>query len=136
MEAVNPNQAEVPQRPPTIEAIVEQVVAQTITQLLQPYLVRLQRPEPLVFTVAQAAEVLQLSSDSVTRLVKRGVLARVPHIDGKLLIPRSSVADLVSGAATNDSADDTTVRHLPERLSDMRSAPSRESRGRSRRSPA
>ena len=52
-------------------------------------------PEPLVYTVAQAATVLQVSPDTVTRLVRPGVLDRVPHIDGTQLIPRASIDRLV-----------------------------------------
>ena len=91
--------------PTSIEELIERAVAQTIERLLEPYLVRLSKPEPLVYTVAQAAEVLQVSTDTIGRLVKRGVLDRVPHLDGKTLIPRVSVEHLVGGAGTDGHAD-------------------------------
>jgi excisionase family DNA binding protein len=50
----------------------------------------------MVFTVSQAAQVLQVSEDTIGRLVRRGVLPRVPHLDGKVLIPRQAVVRLVA----------------------------------------
>jgi hypothetical protein len=75
--------------------------------------------------VVQASKVLQVSSDTVTRLVSRGVLARVPHVEGKVLIPRRSVEVLVDSrgwgscaqdereipAARRTSAETPTLRH-------------------------
>lgn len=84
------------ERPATIEDLVEAAVTRSVERLLGPHLVKLSRPEPLVYTVAQAAEVLQLSTDSVTRLVKKGVLVRVPWVDGKLLIPKRCVEELLA----------------------------------------
>ena len=34
----------------------------------------------------------------MSRLIRRGVLDRVPHIDGKQLIPKRSLEELVDGA--------------------------------------
>jgi hypothetical protein len=45
--------------------------------------------------VGQVAVVLQVSDDTVARLVKRGAPPRVPHLDGKVLIPRAAVERLV-----------------------------------------
>jgi len=82
----------------SIEQLVEAAVTRAIKLLLEPYLSRLSEPEPLVYTVAQAAAILQVSPDTVSRLIRRGVLDRVPHIDGKQLIPKRSVEELVDGA--------------------------------------
>jgi excisionase family DNA binding protein len=73
-------------------------VQRGIDRCLRPYLHRLAQPEPVVSTALQAAAVLQVSVDTVWRLVKRGVLPRVPHLEGKLLIPREAVDRLVNGA--------------------------------------
>jgi hypothetical protein len=54
--------------------------------MLGPYLAKLCAPEPAVYTVAHAAVVMQVSEDTISRLVKSGVLPRVPHLDGKILI--------------------------------------------------
>jgi len=87
--------------PTSIEELIERAVARTIEGLLEPYLTRLSKPEPLVYTVSQAAEVLQVSTDTIGRMVKRGVLDRVPYLDGKTLIPRVSIEDLVAGAGSD-----------------------------------
>ena len=83
-----------------IEALIEDAVFRAVARLLEPHLARLVEPAPLVYTVAQAATALQISP--VTRLVRRGVLDRVPHIDGKQLIPRASLDRLVEGVSTAD----------------------------------
>ena len=85
-----------------IEALIEDAVFRAVARLLEPHLARLVEPAPLVYTVAQAATALQISPDTVTRLVRRGVLDRVPHIDGKQLIPRASLDRLVEGVSTAD----------------------------------
>ncbi len=89
-----------PLPPPTgtIEQLVEAAVIRAIEVSFEPYLARLSEPEPLVYTVAQAATILQVSPDTVSRLIRRGVLDRVPHIDGKQLIPKRSLEELVDGA--------------------------------------
>lgn len=84
----------------SIEQLVEAAVTRAVILLLEPYLYRLSEPEPLVYTVAQAAAILQVSPDTVSRLIRRGVLDRVPHIDGKQLIPKRSVEELVDGASS------------------------------------
>jgi excisionase family DNA binding protein len=81
-------------------------VERAINRLLEPHLRRLQSCSPAVYTVHQAAEVLQVSEDTIGRLVRRGVLHRVPHLDGKVLIPRQAVARLV------DEADDSAGTKL------------------------
>jgi excisionase family DNA binding protein len=70
---------------------------------------RLQPCSPAVYTVHQAAEVLQVSEDTIGRLVRKGVLPRVPHLEGKVLIPRQAVARLV------DDADDSAGTELEVR---------------------
>ena len=87
-------------------------MTRAVTELLEPYLVRLTKPEPLVYTVAQAATVLQVSPDTVSRLIRRGVLDRVPHIDGKQLIPRASLEELVAGSSTTDAANSSSRTQL------------------------
>jgi excisionase family DNA binding protein len=76
---------------------VEAAVERAIRRLLEPHLRRLQSCSPVVYTASQAAEVLQVSEDTIGRLIRKGVLPRVPHLDGKVLIPRQAVARLVDG---------------------------------------
>ncbi len=81
----------------TIEDQIEAAVERALERVLGPYLAKLCEPEPAVYTVAQATVVMQVSEDTISRLVKRGVLPRVPHLDGKVLIPRGAVEKLVAG---------------------------------------
>lgn len=83
------------QHPATIEEQIEAAVERAVERLLGPYLARLCQPEPAVYTLAQVAVVLQVSDDTVSRLVKRGALPRVPHLGGKVLIPRAAVERMV-----------------------------------------
>jgi excisionase family DNA binding protein len=103
----------------SIEACIEEAVERAIQRLLGPYLRRICEPAPAVYTVAQAAVVLQVSEDTVARLVRRGVLHRVPHVGGKVLIPRATVDELLAGqpaAAREASTTDT------DNVSSLRSA--------------
>mgnify|MGYP006952613397 CR=1 FL=1 len=70
-----------------IESQIEDAVERAVERLLKPYLRRICDPEPATYTASQAATVLQVSEDIIGRMVRRGVLIRVPHVDGKLLIP-------------------------------------------------
>jgi excisionase family DNA binding protein len=79
-----------------IEGLIEEVIERAVERLLGPYLRRICEPEPAVYTVAQAAVVLQVSEDTIARLVRRGVLHRVPHIGGKVLIPRVAIDELLT----------------------------------------
>jgi excisionase family DNA binding protein len=101
----------------SIEQLLEEAVYRAVHRLLAPYLSRLAEPEPLVYTVSQAAAVLQVSPDTVTRLVRRGVLERVPHVDGKQLIPRASIDRLVAGTdgTVPDAQAPTEVNPPPVR---------------------
>jgi len=97
----------------SLDEIVEAAVTRSIEQLLQPYLVKLQAPEPLVYTVGQAADVLQVSTDTVGRLVKRGLLVRVPHLDGKLLIPKSAVEEFIGGDSPQHEGPEVALNPGP-----------------------
>jgi excisionase family DNA binding protein len=81
----------------SIEVCIEDAVERAVERFLGPYLRRICEPEPAVYTVAQTAVVLQVSEDTIARLVRRGVLHRVPHVGGKVLIPRTAVDELVAG---------------------------------------
>jgi len=94
----------------TVEQLIEDVVERTLDRVLKPYLHRLHQPEPLVYTVNEAATVLSVSSDTIGRMIKKGVLVRVPHVDGKTLIPKASVHALIDiGGSAEVVAD---VRNL------------------------
>jgi excisionase family DNA binding protein len=82
-------------QPSTIEQQIEVAVQRTLDLVLGPHMRLLSEPEPAVYTVAQAAFVMQVSYDTILRLVKRGTLPRVPHLDRKVLIPRAAVEGLV-----------------------------------------
>jgi excisionase family DNA binding protein len=99
----------------SIEALVEAAVERAINRVLEPHLRRLQTVTPAVYTVGQAAEVLQVSDDTISRLVRRGILPRVPHLDGKVLIPREAVTLLIAGASGAP-----TVEREPSRATSSR----------------
>ncbi len=92
--------------PPNMESLMEAAVERAIERVLAPHLRRLTAYEPTVYTVAQVAEVLQVSDDTVGRLVRRGILPRVPHLEGKVLIPRRAVHRLIEGQPAADSSAD------------------------------
>jgi excisionase family DNA binding protein len=112
-------------RPASIEEHIEAAVARAVARLLGPYLKRLSVLEPMVFTVGQVAELMQVSEDTVGRMVKRGVLPRVPHLGGKILIPRRAVERLASGTDQPDEA----VTELPVNARSIRSAAARSDAG-------
>jgi excisionase family DNA binding protein len=76
---------------PSMEELIEAAVERAMGRALSHYIVRAGRPSPAVYTVSQAAEVLQVSEDTVGRMVRRGVLPRVPYVGGKVLIPRQAL---------------------------------------------
>jgi excisionase family DNA binding protein len=106
----------------TIESLIEVAVERAVSRVLRPHLHRLQMCEPMVFTVAQTAEVLQLSEDTIGRLVRRGVLPRVPHLDGKVLIPRQAVVRLVADQSPDQLAAEPSTDGSPASSRSMRSA--------------
>lgn len=120
MNAQQPFRSEVASDPASsIEACIEEVVERAIERLLGPYLRRICEPTPAVYTVAQAAVVLQVSEDTVARLVRRGVLHRVPHVGGKVLIPRAAVDELLAGRPPTVHGASTT---RTDNISPLRSA--------------
>ena len=80
----------------SLDAAVENAVAAALDKALGPYLRRLSDPEPLVYSVRQAAHVLATSTTTVRRLVEEGVLPIVPHMGQRIVIPRVAVANLVA----------------------------------------
>jgi excisionase family DNA binding protein len=82
--------------PVSLDAAVEKAVAAALEKALGPYLRRLSDPEPLVYSVRQAAHVLATSTTTVRRLVEEGVLPIVPHMGQRIVIPRVAVANLVA----------------------------------------
>lgn len=98
-----------------IDLLIEEAVRRGIEDVLGPYLHRLCQPEPIVLTAGQAATVLQVSEDTVWRLVKRGVLPRVPYLEGKLLIPREAITRLVEDSAGRAGDDITPLSSGPSR---------------------
>ena len=108
----------------TVEALIEAAVERAIRRALGPYLHRLTRCEPAVYTVVQAAEVLQVSEDTVGRLVRRGALPRVPHVDGKVLIPRRALDHITQVDADQHQAPFGGAAHLRRSTSPPAAGPS------------
>jgi excisionase family DNA binding protein len=108
---VRPSESGPPSSLSGMDALIEAAVERAIGRSLGPHLSRLSVCEPAVYTVAQAAEVLQVSEDTVGRIVRRGVLPRVPHVGGKILIPRRALDRLIESAEA--SPEKASVRADP-----------------------
>jgi excisionase family DNA binding protein len=59
---------------------------------------RLPTPSPDVLTLSETAHILRCSESSVTRLIRRGHLHRLPGLR-RVLIPRSSVDSFLAKAS-------------------------------------
>ena len=81
-----------------MEELIEAAVERAVLRVISPLLERRNTPAPIVYTVAQAADALQVSQDTISRMVRRGDLPRVPHVGGKVLIPRRALDQLVASA--------------------------------------
>jgi len=79
----------------SLDAAIQAVVVEAVQQALAPYMRRLADPEPLVYSVRDAAHVLRTSTNTVRRLVDEGVLPIVPHMGQRIVIPRLAVVRLV-----------------------------------------
>ena len=83
----------------SLDAAIQAVVVDAVQEALAPYLRRLADPEPLVYSVREAAHVLSTSTNTVRRLVEDGVLPIVPHMGQRIVIPRIAVVRLVEAMA-------------------------------------
>jgi excisionase family DNA binding protein len=84
----------------SLDVAIQTVVVEAIGEALAPYLRRLADPEPLVYSVREAAHVLSTSSTTVRRLIDEGVLPIVPHMGQRIVVPRMAVLRLVESAGT------------------------------------
>jgi excisionase family DNA binding protein len=101
----------------SIEELIELVVERAVHRAIGSLLARLDDPAPLVYTLAQAAKVLQISLDTVSGMVRRGVLPQVPHVGDRVLIPRWALDRLVGAGhepghpeATDPAPDEPASR--------------------------
>ena len=95
-----------------VEALMEAAVERAIRWSFGPCLHRLSACEPAVYTVAHNPEVLQVSEATIARMVRRGVLPRVPHVGGKVLIPQRALERLIEApelAQVAPVAEDTAA---------------------------
>jgi excisionase family DNA binding protein len=106
--AYQPAEATYP-APSSLEQLIEAAVERAVLRSIGPLLRRPNAPMPAVYTVSQAADLLQVSQDTVSRMVRRGVLPRVPHVGGKVLIPRAALDRLASEPQALRVVDDTAV---------------------------
>jgi excisionase family DNA binding protein len=87
----------------SLDGAIQAAVTAALAKALQPYLRRLSDPEPLVFSVPEAARVLRTSTNTIRRLVADGVLPTVPHMGHRILIPRSAIVRFVESAKSNEA---------------------------------
>lgn len=80
---------------PALEEILRAEVITAVNEALAPYTARLVDPEPLTWTIPQAAVVIGTSPTTVRKLVDAGHLPLVPHMGERRLIPRAAVEAFV-----------------------------------------
>jgi excisionase family DNA binding protein len=80
-----------------LEEQIEAAAERGVQRALAPHMHKLTGPERLTYTVRETAEVLGVSEPTVYRLIREGVLVKVPHLGTKVLIPRCAVEWLASG---------------------------------------
>jgi len=97
----------------SLDDAIQEAVIGAVQRALGPYLRRLADPEPLVFSVPEAARVLRTSTNTVRRLVEERVLPTVPHMGQRVLIPRSAVQRLVEAGAAPAIPQLTVVPEPP-----------------------
>lgn len=81
---------------------IEEQITEAVRAALDPYLDRLAQPEPLVYSVPEAAKAMRTSTNTIRRLVDDGHLPVVPHMGSRVLIPRVALRDFVNGKAHDD----------------------------------
>jgi len=113
----------------SLEDAIQEAVVVAVERALSPYLRRLAGPEPLVYSVPEAAKVLRTSTNTVRRLINEGILPTVPHMGQRVLVPRVAVQRLVEDERTLTGAADAAQRCLASVPSDRKGY---ESGGRSR----
>ena len=82
----------------SLDGAIQAVVVEAVREALAPYVRRRAEPEPLVYNVAETAQVLSTSTNTVRRMIERVVLPVVPHMGHRVVIPRSAVVRLVESA--------------------------------------
>lgn len=80
---------------PSLEEQIRQAVADGVGEYLDRYTRRLADPEPLTYTIPEAAVVIGTSDTTVRKLVNAGRLPLVPHMGERRLIPRIAVEAFV-----------------------------------------
>jgi excisionase family DNA binding protein len=83
----------------SLDVALERAVTAAVERALAPVLRCLREPEPLVYSVPEAAKALATSTNTIRRMVDEGVLPTVPHMGNRVVIPRSAVARLVDSAS-------------------------------------
>lgn len=67
----------------------------------------------LTCSVQETARLLGISRAQVYVLLKRGVLAKVPHLGRVCRIPRQSIEDLVAASTESTKGDGPVREHRP-----------------------
>ena len=96
----------------SLDDAVQRAVVEAVETALAPYIRRLSDPEPLVYSVPEAAHVLRTSTNTVRRLVDDGVLPTVPHMGHRVLVPRRAVERFVESATSLGTGGQAPARPL------------------------
>jgi hypothetical protein len=70
----------------SLDEAIEEAVVKAVQAAFAPYLQRLADPDPLVYSIKEAAQVLATSPTTIDRLIDDGILALVPHMGQRKLI--------------------------------------------------
>lgn len=91
--------------PLSLDDILTAKVVAAVEQALAPYADRLADPEPLTYTIPEAAKRVGVSRDTFNRWVRRGLIPLVPHIEGHQRVSRVRLERFLAGEGPVAPAD-------------------------------
>lgn len=90
---------------PSLDDLLTAKVVAAVEKALAPYADRLADPEPLTYTIPEAAKRVGVSRDTFHRWVKRGLIPLVPHLDGHQRVARVALERFLAGDTPAAPAD-------------------------------
>lgn len=89
--------------------MIEDAITAAVRTAVREELAAHQGVARLTYSVGEAAEALGVGETTVRGLIRDGVLATVPHMGTRTLIPRASLEALVTADASTTSGGRTTA---------------------------